>query len=1583
MNKEQMWFILWFLVFIGIDSHQFNLYYTDRVSESTSTMIIQHNCLYAAVISGFNYESSYEIVPYCLSESSSKWKIEKTNHHQKLTFAELRRDNISSQQLYLWSASMDIIERYQFYLDQSSNSNETKISKELFYNCTSPWFGPMCQYMFDQLEFDHSSFTQMIEKFYRNLNDMNSLTYYIYLKCNRGINSICLDWTDICNGIIDCIDGGEDEQHCWQLEINDCQDNEYRCRNGQCIFNEFHKDIPWSPDCLDGTDDFFHTAKRDVFRQLEPAFLCEEVTCPMSEVDEREFRILSSSSCVGERGKLMIKEMNSIDPNLMNDKCWFSFLCVIHFQQKVNNTECYIFCLNNLCQQFIKENCPDLISLPALGLMFGHVYFVYIKERLDYMTWMPVLPDYVCYNDKLCTEMLSTITLHSLNNSTCRRFEELPYDLTKQIIFFDSIIVHVKNIFQTCTSILNDYSSSYCNISTMYQCFNSSKCISVYRLNDGIRDCYYNDDEEFIVTEENSMKPFRNCYKCKQSNKCIARHLLNDGLFQCPFQDDETRDRTYENSKDILFPMICNGLTEMKPIIIDDREHTDETECEHWLCNNVYTRCDGAWNCLNGLDELNCHILPKSNCTPFEHSCISSETNQFICLPISQANDGIIHCLGATDEPLVCGIIQPDFISENFYCKKKGLDACIKVSDICSVDVDCDDGEDENFCSANGETVYCNSDDLPNISPKKHFFCLRLSDHRDTFTLFFSLDRIQNSIQRPNILDDNNRRILPVSLVTKTTRQYDNRCHRGIDMRVSLGKEDNSTMITCLCPPNYYGNTCQYQHQRVSFSMKIQAPSGLWHTQFVFVIFLIDDDERIIHSYEQKNYLSAKDCQRKSNHYLLYSTRPKNETKNYSIHIDAYEKETLNYRSSWLIPLIWKFLPVERIVAQLIIPHRSPTDDICLDERCIHGQCTKYVTNDTINNSFCRCNPGYSGTYCTFQYKCNCANNSLCVGITVDNRSICICPSGKFGDRCLLENTVCQFGENSTCLNGGQCWPIEERIGSAKLFSCICSKGFSGDKCQIIDTKIVVSFAKDISLPQSMLVHFIHASGLRAPSRVTILKKLYIGEDLVKIFWSHPFHIVIIELSKNHYYLTVVQKVYVESTTLDRKINLADRCLHINEIFNETITNLHPIRRIKYYHNACQRYSLELSCFYDEIHFCLCTDFEQQRVSNCFEFDHTQKYDCRGQSVCQNGAECFQDHPTCPQESICMCTECFYGRQCQFTIQGFGLSLDAILGYQILPHMRLRRQLSTVKISMALTAIMFALGILNGILSLITFRVKQVQEVGCGIYLLSSSINSILTITIFALKFCILLLSQMGSINNQSFLYIQCILVDFLLRICLSLDQWLNACVATERTVTVLQGAKFNKKMSKQVAKWVICVVILIVISSVIHDPIHRKLIKDNDNEEQRIWCIVTYSNEVNIFNSFVNIVHFFIPFLINIFSSIFIIVTVARQRALSRPRQTYGEHLFEQTREHKHLLFSSCLLILLAIPRVVISFISSCMKSARDPWLYLLAYFISFAPPILTFVVFVLPSKAYTVAFRKSLQQCRRDLRRRLCVNL
>ncbi len=42
----------------------------------------------------------------------------------------------------------------------------------------------------------------------------------MHLECNRGTNLLCLDWSEICDGHIDCLNNGIDEEHCWQLQIN-------------------------------------------------------------------------------------------------------------------------------------------------------------------------------------------------------------------------------------------------------------------------------------------------------------------------------------------------------------------------------------------------------------------------------------------------------------------------------------------------------------------------------------------------------------------------------------------------------------------------------------------------------------------------------------------------------------------------------------------------------------------------------------------------------------------------------------------------------------------------------------------------------------------------------------------------------------------------------------------------------------------------------------------------------------------------------------------------------------------------------------------------------------------------------------------------------------------------------------------------------------------------------------------------------------------------------------------------------------------------------------------------------------------
>ena len=129
--------------------------------------------------------------------------------------------------------------------------------------------------------------------------------------------------------------------------------------------------------------------------------------------------------------------------------------------------------------------------------------------------------------------------------------------------------------------------------------------------------------------------------------------------------------------------------------------------------------------------------------------------------------------------------------------------------------------------------------------------------------------------------------------------------------------------MTCLCPPSYYGNRCQYQSQRVSLSLQFtQLCETLCTKSYAIIISLIDEDH-IIHDYEQLTYMSTHKCEDKFFIYLLYRIRPKNVTKTYHIQINAYNKINVSYYSSWILPVKFIFLPVNKISAHLYLPANS------------------------------------------------------------------------------------------------------------------------------------------------------------------------------------------------------------------------------------------------------------------------------------------------------------------------------------------------------------------------------------------------------------------------------------------------------------------------------------------------------------------------------------------------------------------------------------------------------------------------------------------------------------------------------------
>ncbi|CAF3712463.1 unnamed protein product [Adineta steineri] len=1510
---------------------QINLDLTDGVSSSESDVVSQHDCIHVAA-SIENGIDPHQVISYCMSEWPSKWIIQRNNQDQIFTFYQLFQQNITSEQLYHWSAPLDIVERYQLYLNQFSNSNEfLSMAMPLFYNCTSPRFGPLCQYSLDAYEPHHSSLNEIVSNFYFQKYLPTTLTCYIHLQCYENVSLACLDWTDICDGTVDC-ENGMDEEPCWQLEINTCEDNEYQCYNGQCIPIIFHRDNPNTFECLDHSDESDLKYVLSSLATDEPIFAYEDVTCPLRHTIHD---VKLTSSCLRERHNLLLRLILFDAPKSVSNECWSAFKCLLDIPD-ASNPICFDLCKGDKCRQIINATCPDMLYLPSKAIVFGHIYLVYITEDSNQPFYKTTSPQYVCYNEQFCSGFHPNSTLLSFNNSICRRPKDFPFvfnslGFARDVWKNKYILPLYQKLFQCNTIVYSD--PAVCNSSSMYQCINSSKCISKNHVCDGIKNCNHGDDEQCSGIDlsclgHGSNKPF----KCTTTNFCVPQNAVENMVCDCPTDpydpllcDDENPRNKHYIRKHISFPTICDGFTELIPVSIDGRNETDETECEYWKCNNTYTRCDGFWNCYNGADEIYCDPSPPINCPSHHHICVSSKTHQLMCLSLDKTNDGNIDCLGAIDEPKLCR-------THNYQWTHSDVENAL-----------CED---------------INDADKPQI-------------------LYFSLDEKRNLLD--NRTQENTNIIIPHSSTLPTIRQYQQRCHRGLAVHVWLDSEKNVSDIACLCPPSFYGNMCQYQNQRVAVTMQCRVFSDSLRTLFSIVISLIDNsNERIIHSYHQFTYVYIRDCQTKFNTYLLYATRPKNQSIQYAVHIDIYEKISLAYRGSLFIPLNFTFLPVHRVAIQLDIPRIRDYVEDCSNHSCAHGRCIRY-SNDPKGNIFCQCNPEWSGRYCNIPRtnRCNCSFDSLCIGMTANNRSLCVCPIYKWGSHCLLQNTVCQ---NIICQNGGQCISVDEYMISDKKFICICSDGYTGEKCEISNTIITVSFDKGIALPQSIFFHFIREMHNTAPENGSTFKSITTNQKSVTINWPRPFHVAFVELPNKNFHLITVQKIYKQSANIIQTISSSNRCKNIKELFNETIIKYHLLRRIKYYHIPCQISSPQLSCFYDEVHFCLCNNFGYQRVANCFEFNHTMKHDCFGKSSCVNDGQCLQDKAICPQTAVCICRTCFFGAQCQFSSHLFGLSLDAVLGYYIQPHINMLHQPSIVQISVALTIIIMIAGLVNGVLSVITFKNYELHEIGSDFYLLGSSVTTLLTTTIFALKFWILIIAQMTYITNRPFLRFQCWSMDFLLQICLNMGQWLNACVAMDRTMVAMKGVNFNKEKSRKVAKYVMFILLIIIIGTIIHDPLHRRLLDDDDDDNnKRIWCISTYVPALQLFNSIVNIFHFFGPFIINLSSASIIITVIARQQKILHPGQSYQTLIREEFQHHSHLFISPLILLILAIPRLIISFTSGCMTSNNNAWLLLTGYFISFIPSMITFIIFVFPSKVYKQRFWKNIEPYRQIIQTRL----
>jgi hypothetical protein len=100
-------------------------------------------------VSRSQYQRYHQIIPFCRRDNIDDGLIMPGIDIPIFTFKELNERNVTSFDLYTWSAPINLVEHYQAYRERKID-DKTNASLSNFYNCSLVHrFGSLCQYYFN------------------------------------------------------------------------------------------------------------------------------------------------------------------------------------------------------------------------------------------------------------------------------------------------------------------------------------------------------------------------------------------------------------------------------------------------------------------------------------------------------------------------------------------------------------------------------------------------------------------------------------------------------------------------------------------------------------------------------------------------------------------------------------------------------------------------------------------------------------------------------------------------------------------------------------------------------------------------------------------------------------------------------------------------------------------------------------------------------------------------------------------------------------------------------------------------------------------------------------------------------------------------------------------------------------------------------------------------------------------------------------------------------------------------------------------------------------------------------------------
>ena len=411
----------------------------------------------------------------------------------------------------------------------------------------------------------------------------------------------------------------------------------------------------------------------------------------------------------------------------------------------------------------------------------------------------------------------------------------------------------------------------------------------------------------------------------------------------------------------------------------------------------------------------------------------------------------------------------------------------------CNGEVDCQSGEDEYMCDiwSSFQEIF-----LPYREWKESR--TRSAKHTLRLTRYPTKVKIKSFAHHQSTL---------TSTTTPAHRVLDSFsslspfwCNRALGAFLSNGS------IVCFCPPQYFGDKCQYQADRVFVSLSLDLSRSIYHRSDtdstillkVLLLFFFENQTLMTHQFHlrpavdmsiiQKTNKMKKmithflyphssafrdhRLQRLNNRSHLIHTQP------FSIGIEIYETRRSQQQPTlvavWRYPISFDHLPVFRLAKVLRLPGPLDRRNPCSSRPCDHEHEECHPVINDHPNYVCLCKTNFTGQNCSqLDTRClhgYCSSGSLCKSnsrglLRGDDSPLCLCPADRFGDRCSIEHDGCL---SHPCLNNGSCFPASQ----PDRVTCLCTIEYFGTYCEGKRSHLRLSLMDTSSYAGAVLQYF-------------------------------------------------------------------------------------------------------------------------------------------------------------------------------------------------------------------------------------------------------------------------------------------------------------------------------------------------------------------------------------------------------------------------------------------------------------------------------------------------------------------------------